>query len=320
MNTQKQQIKGVRLRAMYAMFHVLRKLGLSPTPERAVTQSVEVRKAMRAPGWTTLPPPRDVSMELGSVSGRAGPIAIKTYRPSKSDPHAPRVLFLHGGGWIHGGLDTLDHLCANVSQQAACTIVSVEYRLAPETPFPGGLEDCDDVLSWLANDPALGPMPAAGLVVMGESAGGNLAAALCVLSARRGHPAISKQILIYPALDLTLGSESWNIDQPGLERHNVARALHMYAGDTALTDPLLSPLFAENLPELPPALILTADIDPIRDDGLRYARKLTDAGVSARHVNYMGMPHGFFFVPRIASAAHEGIAEISKEIRAMAQA
>ncbi|SEP73529.1 acetyl esterase [Solimonas aquatica] len=319
MKAQKQRFKGLRLTALYAMMNVMRSLGMGHTPEKAIAQPVAVRKAMRAASWTTMPPPKEVRMELGSISGRSGPIAIKKYLPPKLDPKCPWVLFLHGGGWIHGGLDTLDHLCASVSLQAACMIVSVDYRLAPETPFPGGLEDCDDALNWLANDSSLGPMPAAGIVVMGESAGGNLGAALCVLSARRGYPAISKQILIYPALDLTLGSESWNIDQPGLERDNVVRALVLYTGKTPLTDPLLSPLFAENPSALPPALILTADIDPIRDDGPRFARKLNDAGDGARVVNYIGMPHGFFFVPRIASGAKEGIAEISKDIRAMAR-
>lgn len=316
----KQKFKGLRLRALYGSFRLLRALGLGESAEKAVSRPIAVRKAMRAPGWTTLPPPADVRTMTETIAGRSGAIAIKKYLPPKLNPKCPRVLFLHGGGWIHGGLDTLDHLCASVSLQAQCMIASVDYRLAPETPFPGGLEDCDDALNWFASDPSLGPMPAAGIVVMGESAGGNLAAALCVLCARRGNPTIAHQILIYPALDATLSSESWDsIDQPGLEKHNAPRLLDMYRGNAELTDPLLSPLFAENLAALPPALILTADIDPLRDDGARFARKLKDAGVRSRYVNYLGMPHGFFFIPRIAAAAKEGIAEISKEIASLAK-
>ena len=310
-----QQFRGLRLRTLFALHTLMRRLGLGSDPSKALAMSVEQRKAMRAPGWTTLPLPADVKMLRETIPGRGGAIAIKKYLPPKLNPDAPRVLFLHGGGWIHGGLDTLDHLCASVCHQAQCQIVSVEYRLAPETPFPGALDDCDDALDWLARDTTLGPMPAAGIAIMGESAGGNLAAALTVLCARRGSPKISHQTLIYPALDATLASPSMSsIDQPGLERHNMKLILDAYRGNTALTDPLLSPMFAENFAALPPALILTADIDPLRDDGARYARKLADAGVPTKYVNYPGMPHGFFFMPRICKSATDGIAEISRTL------
>jgi acetyl esterase len=109
-----------------------------------------------------------------------------------------------------------------------------------------------------------------------------------------------------------------NIDQPGLEKENLQRVLEIYRGQAQLTDPLLSPMFAENLAELPPAFIITADIDPLRDDGARFARKLGDAGVKVRYLNYSGMPHGFFFIPGICYAAAEGIAEISRELLALA--
>lgn len=314
-----QTFKGWRLRALYQFFRLMRALGLGVNADKAVAQPLAVRKAMRAAGWMTLPAPADVRQVVETIAGRAGPLAIKQYLPPTLNPACPRVLFIHGGGWIHGGLDTLDHLCASVSRQAQCLIVSVDYRLAPETPFPGALEDCQDALQWLASDPSLGPMPAAGVAVMGESAGGNLAAALCVLCARRGSPVISHQTLIYPALDATLASDSMTLDQPGLERHNMLRVIDMYRGKAELTDPLLSPLFADNPSALPPALIITADIDPLRDDGARYARKLAEAGVRTRYLNYPGMPHGFFFTPRIAAAAAEGIAEISREIASLAQ-
>lgn len=316
----KPKIKGLRGRALYGMMLLFRRLGLGENVDRAVARPLALRKAMRAPGWTTFPPPADVTMVVEHIAGRSGPIAIKKYRPPQLDPACPWVLFLHGGGWIHGGLDTLDHLCANVSRQARCHIVSVDYRLAPETPFPGGLEDCDDALQWLAQDVSLGPMPAAGIVLMGESAGANLAAALTVLCARRGQqPAIAHQILIYPALDATLQSESIDLDQPGLERHNMQRLLDLYRGTAQLDDPLVSPMFAENPSSLPPALIITAEVDPLRDDGIRYARKLDEAGVRVRHVNYVGMPHGFFFMPRLFKSAADGVRQISDEIRSLAR-
>lgn len=313
------KLKGYRLRLFYGIHALASKLGVGSTPDKALALPVSVRKAMRAPGFLTYPLPADVKLEWLTIQGRSEPIAIKKYLPPKLDPNGPRVYFIHGGGWIHGGLETLDHLCANLCRDTKCMVVSVEYRLAPESPFPAALEDCDDTLDWIATDPSLGPLPAAGVAVVGESAGGNLAAALCVLRARRGNSPIKHQTLIYPALDATLASESMTtIKQPGLEREHMLCILDAYRGKTELNDPLLSPMFAENLAQLPPTLIVTADVDPLRDDGVRYARKLAAAGVPTRHVNYPGMPHGFFFIPRICAAAAEGRAEIVRAITALA--
>ena len=277
------------------------------------------RKANSAAAWTTYPLPSDVSMEYGSIAAGSGPLAIKRYHPPRLNPDAPRILFMHGGGWITGGIDTLDHLCANLSRSAQCLIVSVDYRLAPETPFPGALEDCHDALRWLAADASLGAMPSGGVAVMGESAGGNLAAALCVLNVRRGGPPVSHQTLIYPCVDATLESPSMADGPPGFQKKDIAALVELYRGTAPLTDPLLSPLYAENHAALPPALIITADLDPARDDGARYARKLADAGVRVRHLNYEGAPHGFLFIPRICKAAKEALAEISAEITTLSK-
>ncbi len=152
----------------------------------------------------------------------------------------------------------------------------------------------------------------------GDRGGGNIGAGVCLLCERGGTPKITHQTLIYPALDATLSSESMHtIDTPGLELSDLVKVLEIYRGKAELTDPLVSPMFAENLSKLPPALIITADVDPLRDDGARFARKLADAGVPTKYTNYMRMPHGFFFTPRICSSAIEGIAEISREITAL---
>ncbi len=313
-----QKFRGRRLRLLYGLHVLLRRLGLAGNPEKLLAQPIAVRKANKAPGWTTFPPPPDVVMSRQTIAGRSAPIEIKKYLPPRLNPQRPRVFFIHGGGWAFCGLDTLDHLCASVSREAQCLVISVDYRLAPETKFPGALEDCDDAFVWAASDPSLGPLPPSGMVVMGESAGGNLAAALCVLRAQRGQRDIARQILLYPALDGTLSSESViTIDQPGLERSHLTRVLDLYRGNADIRNPLLSPMFADNFAQLPPALIVTADIDPLRDDGATFAKKLNAAGVTARHVNYLGMPHGFFFMPRICGAAAEGIRAISAEISAV---
>ena len=149
---------------------------------------------------------------------------------------------------------------------------------------------------------------------MGESAGGNLAAALCVLNARCSGPPISHQTLIYPCVDATLESPSMDEGQPGFEKKDIADLLDLYRGAASLTDPLLSPLYAENHAVLPPALIITADIDPARDDGARDARKLAAAGVPLRYVYYEGVPHAFMFMPRFCGAEKEALSEITTEI------
>lgn len=320
MKQQKPELTGLRIKLLYGALRLFARFGVTQTADKVVAWPMAARKANKAARWMAEPSPPDVTMVHDSIAGRFGPIAIKKYLPPQLNPECPRLMFMHGGGWIAGGIDTLDYLCANVSRSAQCLIVSVDYRLAPETPFPGGLEDCYDALQWLASDPSLGPLPAAGVAVMGESAGGNLAAALCVLAARRGGPAIRHQTLIYPLVDATLSSPSVETNgEPGLMKKDIQRLLELYRGKAELTDPLLSPMFAENHAQLPPALIITADVDPARDDGARYARKLNEAGVPAKYVNYLGMPHGFFFIPRIAKCAAEGVAEISAEIVALSK-
>jgi acetyl esterase len=299
---------------LFGYVGVLARLGLTPTAAKLASQPIAKRKATKAAAWTTYPLPSDVAMVYGSIAARSGPLAIKQYHPPRLDPDAPRILFMHGGGWISGGIDTLDHLCADLSRSAQCLIVSVDYRLAPETPFPGALEDCHDALRWLADDTSLGPTPSGGIAVMGESAGANLAAALCVLNARRGGPPVRHQTLIYPCVDATLESPSMADGPLGFQKKDIAGLVELYRGTAPLTDPLLSPLYAENHAALPPALIITADLDPARDDGVRYARKLSDAGVRVRHLNYEGTPHAFLFMPRICRAAKEALAEISAEL------
>ncbi|HSW14456.1 MAG TPA: alpha/beta hydrolase [Solimonas sp.] len=317
--TQNRELQGRRLKLLYGFIRLTARLGLTPTADKIASLPIDKRKANKAARWTTLPLPPDVAMSYGSIAARSGPLTIKTYQPPRLKPDVPRVLFLHGGGWITGGVDTLDHLCANVCRAAQCMIVSVDYRLAPETPFPGGLEDCHDALQWLASDPSLGPAPASGIAVIGESAGANLAAALCLLGAQCGGAPIRHQTLIYPCVDATLESPSMADGPPGFQKKDIACLIDMYRGSASLTDPLLSPMHAASHAGLPPALIITADLDPARDDGARYARLLGEAGVPVRYINYPGMPHGFFFIPRIASAAMAGIAEISNEIAALAQ-
>jgi len=312
-----QGLIGLRLKLLFFVVRWTVRLGLGGSARQLVTQPIAQRKANKAAAWTTYPLPPDVAMAYHQIVARSGPLTLKKYRPPRLNPAAPRLLFLHGGGWVTGGVDTLDHLCASLSRSAECEIFSVDYRLAPEAPFPGGLEDCYDALQWIAGDPSSGPLPRGGIAVMGESAGANLAAALCVLNARRNGPPIRHQTLIYPCVDATLSSPSMDNGPPGFRKSDIAQLVDLYRGSASLTDPLLSPLYAENHAELPQALIITADLDPARDDGDRYAQCLAAAGVPVRYLNYLGMPHGFFFMPRICRAEAEARAQINAAIVAL---
>jgi acetyl esterase/lipase len=217
---------------------------------------------------------------------------------------------------VLGDLDGNDWTCSTVAARTGAQVVSVDYRLAPTHRFPAGLEDCLDGLRWAAELPS----SAAGVVVMGDSAGGNLAAALALASRDQGSPTIALQVLIYPGTDLTKQSPSLveNAEAPFLTKAGVDAFTEHYLGpDGDPRDPLASPLLAPDHTGLPPALILTAEHDPIRDDGRRYAAVLREAGVPVRHTDYVDAPHGFLSVPGLVPAARQAIAEICAEITAV---
>lgn len=187
--------------------------------------------------------------------------------------------------------------------------MAVDYRLAPEHPFPAGLEDCYAALVWVTAR-AKGPV-----VVVGDSAGGNLAGALCLLAQQRNGPSIAQQTLIYPSLDATLASPSMAELHPGPSRADFTVILQCYLGDHDRRDPLVSPIHAQSHHGLPPAFIATAQWDLLRDDGARYADILRAAGVAVQYVNYPDMPHGFLSTPKLSSEAPGALADIVAAIR-----
>lgn len=188
-------------------------------------------------------------------------------------------------------------------------VVAVDYRLAPEHRFPAALEDCYDALSWLASH-ASEP-----IAVVGDSAGGNLSAALCLLARDSGGPTIAHQTLIYPSLDASLASPS--IDTNGnadMSREDLAMMVQLYLAGHDPRDPLVSPLHAPDLHGLPPAFIATAEHDVLRDDGTRYADRLRAADVRVRLVNYPDVPHGFLSQPKLCPGAADALADTVEEI------
>jgi acetyl esterase len=256
-----------------------------------------------------------VEVTARAVPGPAGDIPVRVYRSAAAgaDDGRPLVVYIHGGGFVLGSADMGDWLCGAVASRVGAVVVSVEYRLAPSHVFPAAVEDCYAALSWAAGSAAeLGATGPIG--IMGESAGGNLAAVACLIARERGGPAIRHQALIYPATDMTREEPGADPSAPFLSAAeiNVYKRLYLGAdGDPA--HPWASPLLATDHAGLPPALIQVAEHDPLREGGKRYAAALRAAGVPVRLTEYAGMTHGFVNFPGLSRAAHQAVAEICAE-------
>jgi acetyl esterase len=243
-----------------------------------------------------------------------GRIGVRVYRPREDEP-LPAHVYLHGGGWWQGTVDHVDAQCRRLARAAGCVVVSVEYRLAPEYRFPVPLEDCYAALAWVAAHGDRLAIDVRRISIGGSSAGANLAAAVTLLARDRGGPAIVAQVLEVPVVDLTMSHPSIAelADNRALPRQDLLRAVDFYIGkDIDPTNPLVSPIYAD-LQGLPPALVMTAECDPLRDEGEAYGRKLQEAGVPAIVHRWPGMTHGSAafdrIVPDIAEAHDRAEAE-----------
>ena len=260
----------------------------------------------------------EVAVTDRSVPGPAGELAVRVYQSAAAGvggaADRPLVVYIHGGGFALGNLDMGNWLCSSVAVNVGAVVVSVAYRLAPSHVFPAAVEDCYAAFSWAADNAA--QLGATGRIgVMGESAGGNLAAVTCLLARDRGGPAITHQALIYPATDMT--SEAPATANPSalfLSAAEISAFKRMYLGpDGDPANPLASPLLAVDHTGLPPALIQVAEHDPLRDHGVRYAAALRAAGVPVRFTEYVGVPHGFVNFRGLSKAAHQAVAEVCAE-------
>src|SRR5215469_5359094 len=249
-----------------------------------------------------------------TVDGPAGQIPVRVYRPADVPvADGPLILNIHGGGFVFGNLRLSDWLCSSVAVRVGAVVVSVAYRLAPGHPFPAAVDDCYAALVWAADSAAqLGAATPTRIGVMGESAGGNLSAVMCLLARDRGGPRISHQALLYPPTDLRgvpqAPERSLIISAPEMQAFR-----RMYLGDADPADPRISPLCAADLAGLPPALVQVAEHDPLREDGIRYVGALRSAGVRVRFTEYVGMPHGYLNFPGVCRAAPQALAEICAE-------
>ncbi|RZM78016.1 alpha/beta hydrolase [Leptolyngbya iicbica LK] len=253
-----------------------------------------------------------------TCTGRHGSIPVRLYYPSP-EPNLPLIVFFHGGGWVTGSLETHDRVCRRIAQATMALVVSVDYRLAPWHKFPLPLEDCYDAVQWAATNAAELGADADRLIVMGDSAGGNLAAAVALMARDQSGPKIHRQVLIYPAVDGTLSSPSHQryTDAPLLSRTGIHYFRDQYQRSPQdIHNAYFSPLLADDLSHLPPAFILTAEYDPLRDEGEQFAQRLTAAGVPVRYQDYPGMVHAFLNFPRHCSAATAAIAAIGEYVKA----
>jgi acetyl esterase len=241
------------------------------------------------------------------VPVHGGAIRVRLYEPIRTGGTAPRPLhvFLHGGGWCVGDLDQRDPRCRTIATGAGCVVASVDYRMAPENAYPAPLEDCYAALRWLVDHASEVGVDATRVSVGGESAGANLAAVVALLARDRGGPPLVFQWLDVPATDLTLSQPS--IDRLGhgygLTKPEMEAYIAAYLRGADPTDPYVSPLHCDDLSGLPPALVMIAEYDPLRDDGLAYAARLREAGVPVELHDLDGLTHAAFAFTRLLPTA-----------------
>jgi acetyl esterase len=270
--------------------------------------------------YTQPEPPGVAQVRELAAQGPHGRIPLRLYRPigSVKDTLLPVLVYFHGGGWVIGDLDTHDTLCRELANGSGACVVSVDYRLAPEHRFPAAVDDAFAATRWVHDHAAELNVDRKRIAVGGDSAGGNLAATVAILARDDGHLPIDFQLLIYPATDQRRVAASHTRNGQGylLTQDSMAYYVGHYLPDAAQhLDWRASPLLCENLTGLPPALVLTAGFDPLRDEGLQYAQRLTEAGNRATLVSFERQIHGFVTMGRVIDEANAAVAICAATLR-----
>jgi len=300
-------------------------MALDPESQRLI----DLMAAADRPAWNTLSPqaarelylslrpgaqgplPAGVKVVDRAIPGPAGELAARIYRPASvaADARLPALVYAHGGGWVFGNLDSHDVLCAQLALEAGIAVFAIDYRLAPEARFPGAFDDVVAGLKWVAANGASVGIDPARLAIGGDSAGGNLAAAVSIWARDHGGPKLHLQLLAYPVTDAVARAESYRRyeDGYGLNATTMEWFFDHYTPDKGARDDWrVSPLRAASLAGLPPALVVTAGYDPLRDEGRAYAFRLQQEGTLADLVEFGGMLHGFLSSPMLLHGARRG--------------
>lgn len=302
-----------------AILKLIEDRGIPPT--HTLTPD-EARRYYRDRRFTTQPePPQIAHTEDLQAEGPHGAIPVRLYKPAVQSTLLPVLVYFHGGGWVIGDLDTHDTLCRELANGAGCAVVAVDYRMGPEHRFPAAVDDCIAATYWVKSQAAALGLDASRLAVGGDSAGGNLAAVVALAARDAGDLPIKFQLLIYPATDMRRAAASHVTNGQGYLLTNDTIA---YFHDHYITDPAhdldwrASPLLREDLAKLPPALVLTAGYDPLRDEGLMYAQRLSEAGNRASYICFDRQIHGFITMGRVIDEANTAVrmcaAEVAKNL------
>lgn len=278
----------------------------------------EARAAMRAARLALgAEPPATLVRDI-AAPGPGGPIPIRLYRPPglPADAVMPLLVYYHGGGWVLGDIETGDALCASLACRLGIAVAAVDYRLAPEHPFPAAVDDSFFALQWLVDQSAALGLSADRVAVAGDSAGGNLAAVCALLARDRGGPALRSQILLYPVTDCSMTSDSYRRNASGylLTAETMRWFRDQYLGAADPADWRASPLHAARLDDLPPALVVTCGFDPLHDEGQAYAERLRAAGVPTRLLPYSRQLHGFALWGKVARDAETVLSQVVDEL------
>jgi acetyl esterase len=295
---------------------VLDQLAATPGPQLHELEPAQARTffdAMQFPA----PEITLASIENRTIPGPAGEIPVRIYRPTAGGT-LPALVYFHGGGWVIGSLDTHDASCRGLAKDVGCTVVSIDYRLAPEARYPAAAEDCYAATRWVAeNAAALGVDPRR-IAIGGDSAGGNLGAVVALMARDRGAPALRFQLLIYPVTDSDFTRPSYRENAEGYLL--TAKAMEWFWGHyvpeaSRRREAYCAPIHAAELAGLPPALVQTAELDPLRDEGEAYARRLQEAGVATTLTRYDGLIHGYFAMGALSPAAAGAVREAVEALR-----
>lgn len=297
---------------------LLEQMGAAPVPSFGSMSPDGARQFMKEmfPQAEEPEPVGDV-MEL-AISDDG--IPVRVYIPESEGPY-PTVVFFHGGGWVLGDLDTHDATCRALTNAADCMVVSVDYRLAPEYEFPTPLEDCYTALEWIVDDAPGMQVDTDNVAIAGDSAGGNLAAAVAQLARDRDGPSIARQVLVYPVTDHSFDTVSYEENAEGylLERADMEWFWdHYLRSGIDGKNPYASPLQAQDLSDLPPATVVTCGFDPLRDEGAEYARQLEESGVPVNHVNFDDCIHGivqFLVEPMDLTRSRELVDDVAADLQ-----